>query len=77
MVEPLCPFDFKPVDREGYTCDRHCYEAWVLFYSDVEHWTDRVKLIILADDDLVPLTLTEQPWYLREFKPEDRPSIEP
>lgn len=72
---PLCPFDFVAVEKEGYTCDMQCYSAWILHWAHLSLEEETSRFIIVPDDMDVPLTLTEQPWYLSEFPEGDRPKV--
>ena len=65
----LCPYCYEPVAKQGETCDLKCYNAWALT------WEARSGLIILPDDEDVPLTLHLQPWYLAEYKEEVKPTF--
>ena len=73
-MDPLCPFDFKPVTREGFTCDRHCYAAWLSFAEKLYRQAD--GLLIIPTDVSMPATLITQPWYLQEFPQDVKPIVE-
>ena len=68
----LCPYCYEPVAKQGYTCDLKCYNAWTLTWEGFE---EHSGLIILPDNEEVPLTLHLQPWYLAEYKDEVKPTF--
>ena len=69
-----CPYCHEPVAKQGYTCDRDCYTAWAMTWSTLPTGDD--GLIILPDDENVPLTLHLQPWWLAEFDDDVKPKVE-
>ena len=59
-----------PVQAEGYTCDFECYATWYAWaYSQRLADTGRgVDLLRLADTEIAPVDIIEQPWYDRQIE---------
>ncbi len=68
-----CPDCGRPVKHEGETCSRECYADWIRRKQDQ---TARLGLIVVEDDEVVPLNLSAQPWWLAEFDEDSKPKMD-
>jgi len=58
-----CAWCSDPVEDPGDTCGFDCYAVWCKWHSVEESHT-----VILLGTEIVPKTLTKQPWYLKHIR---------